>query len=97
MLPNEDYILLKNKIHLSKFEDLIGFIQRIVTLTASHLADRKVLQEADQNDRFCGQNGEGARREVYFFRHVTFLWGSVCHGCLSCRLPNQSLDQVIPD
>ena len=34
VLPNEDYILLKNKIHLSKFEDLIGFIQQLTTLEA---------------------------------------------------------------
>lgn len=36
-------LVLKNKIHLSKFEDVIGFLKRFMSWTASHLATRRAL------------------------------------------------------
>ena len=46
------FMVLKNKIQLSKSEDLICFIQQYVNQEALHLASRKVLQGAVQNEDF---------------------------------------------
>ena len=37
-------LMLRKKIQLIKFEDLIGFIQQLLKLAASHLTSRGELQ-----------------------------------------------------
>lgn len=48
LLPN----LLKKTVQLSKFKDLIDFIQRFMKQVASHLANGKETQGAVENRRF---------------------------------------------
>lgn len=60
--------LLKNKIQLSQFEDLIGFIQQSMNLAASHLAashlaNRKCSEELYKMEEFCWQKGTGTRKK----------------------------------
>lgn len=40
--------MLKNKIQLGKYEDLIGFIQLVMNQTAWDLVNSKDLQRTDQ-------------------------------------------------
>lgn len=44
--------MLKNKIQVGKFEDLIGFIQVFMDQAISHLASGRKLQVAVQNGKF---------------------------------------------
>ena len=46
------FTVLKNNIHLNKFEDQIGFIQQIMNWAASHLANRKELLWAVEKKGF---------------------------------------------
>ena len=48
-----------NKIQPSKFEDLIGFIQRFMNQAVSYLATRRTLQRAVQNGMFLLEEGWG--------------------------------------
>ena len=54
--------MLKNIIQLSKFEDLIGFIQGFMNQAASQLADRKELQRAAEKERFLKVKTGGTRK-----------------------------------
>ena len=54
------YLLLKNKIQLSKLEDLIGFIKEFMNQAVSCLASTEMLQGVVQNGRFL-QEGSGTR------------------------------------
>ena len=53
--------MLKNKIQLSIFEDLIGFIVPFMNGALSYVANRKEPQGTVQND-FYRQKGVGARK-----------------------------------
>ena len=44
--------MLKNKIQLNKFEDLMGFSKQFMNWAALHLASRKELQRATERERF---------------------------------------------
>lgn len=44
--------VFKNKIHLSKSEDVIGFIEWFMNQATSSLAHREMLQGVVQNERF---------------------------------------------
>ena len=56
-------MLVKNKIQLSNFKDLTGFIQQFINGAASSLADRKELQRAIQGkEGFYRQKGAGTRK-----------------------------------
>ena len=43
--------IVRNKIRLSEFEDLIGFIPQLMNGAASHLTNRKQLQGAIQKGK----------------------------------------------
>lgn len=66
------YILLKNKIHWSKFADLIGFIEWFMNRAASHLANRKELWRAVQKGRLW--KAEGGRDQERA-DGLIFPWG----------------------
>lgn len=50
-IPIAAFNLLESKIQLSKFEELIGFIKRVINLTAPHLASR-MPEGVVQNRKF---------------------------------------------
>ena len=69
------YILLK-KIQLSKFEDLVGFIQQFTNGTASHLATRMELQGTVQNGKFLKAEREWDKKVInkrVISGNITFL------------------------
>lgn len=78
-------VLLKNKIQVSKFEDLIGFLQQLLNWAASRLESRKELAEAVENGRQKGEQ-EVSNQEWIVQGKVTFLWGKGWG--LSCRRPH---------
>ena len=62
------------KIQLSKFEDLVGFIQQFTNGTASHLATRMELQGTVQNGKFLKAEREWDKKVInkrkgYFRQH----------------------------
>lgn len=80
--------LLKNKIKLSEFEDLIGFIQQFMNCAASHLARRE--KGAPRScPRWRAFVGRGGRKTKFLTKwvvsgKVSFLWRESWG--LSCRL-----------
>ena len=72
--------LLRNKVQLSKFGDLIGFIQGVRNQTASYLASRKEFRRAVQSGRLLqaegGRDKEVPNKRKDYFRKGTFLCGN---------------------
>lgn len=58
----------KNKFNRLHFKDLIVFIQQVM-IQDPHLADKKKLPEAVQNDK---QKGVGSRKS--YWQKVDWLW-----------------------
>ena len=85
--------MLKNKIQLSKFEDLIGLIKQFTNRPASHIASREELQGVVQDKRvFIGRGqGQGSyyrrERERKEGRIVPFKgtspWGGDAEGLIA--------------
>ena len=65
-------VLLKN-IQQSKFEDLIGFVQQIMKLTASHLASREMLRGVVKMEGFYRQK-EGEIRKLPAKEKKRLFW-----------------------
>ena len=58
----EGLVAFKNKIHLSKLEDLIGFIKQFMIQAESHLVSRRVLQGLYKVEDFYRK--KGSEREL---------------------------------
>lgn len=58
--PGICFLLIKNKIQLSKFEDLIGLIKQFMNQAVSLLVTRRVLPVV-QNGNFFYRRKGGAR------------------------------------
>lgn len=81
------------KIHLSKFEDVIGFVKQVTNQAASHLATQRTLLGVIQNGRFLKEEpwGSGATdrrkgRIILGLRRLCFGGGG--EEFSSCRLPS---------
>ena len=79
---------VKNQNGVSKFEDLIGFIQRFKNQTAASVANRGELQRVITGWRRVGQGGISGGKERICFSHL--LGGRELRGLDPCRLGPQS-------
>ena len=73
-------LLLKSKIQLSKFEDLLGFSEWLPNWAESLLGSRKALKGVVQNGRFLQEEGWGKesnskRKETIILRPCHLLLG----------------------
>ena len=50
------FVLLKTKIQLSKFEDLVGFVESLTKGAASHLVNNRGAPRSLQWKGFIGRN-----------------------------------------
>ena len=91
LVPPLPLNLLKNKIELSKLEDLTGFIKQFMNRAASHPARRRVLWGVVQIGRFlqegeCGEEVTTNRKASIISGQVILFWGEGKAGVLSCKL-----------
>lgn len=68
--------MLKDKILLSKNEDLIDLIEWFVNQATSRLANREALQEIIQNGKFYGQKLGRAKKLLVKGNEWSFQAGS---------------------
>ena len=61
-IPPFFFALLKTKIQLNKFEDLIGFVKRFMKRAASHLVNKRGALRSSAMEEFYRQKLDGSRK-----------------------------------